>query len=210
MAPVTEVVPATLKRDADTAVMAAACASLGAQPGCGSGGTRTRRTLFISRDDIESHRAFEREAEVHAAVLGQLGRVLEAFETPFHVVLRTASTSEPAAVAAVLGGGNAAGVAVLAKAYFLPGNDELAEKEREMRVEAAFLDSFVCGAGFGAAGFTGEVAGGWSVEDDIEYWARGAGCSSSRSGGGRRSRLCGSSRPGDSGRWCLGSRGGRG
>ncbi|KAI1160450.1 hypothetical protein F5B18DRAFT_632436 [Nemania serpens] len=168
MTPVTEVVLVTLKRNADMGITAQAVASLGAQPGCL--GVRTWREhrdpekvhFVISWDDIQSHRAFERKTEVHRAVLGLLGEFMESFETPYHVALK------PTSPAAVLGG-DGSGVALLARAYF-PGGEAFADQERE-RVEAAF-DEFV--DGFGGAGFTGEVAGGWSYENDIEHRGEGS------------------------------------
>ncbi|KAI1113368.1 hypothetical protein F5Y14DRAFT_213333 [Nemania sp. NC0429] len=170
MAPLTEVVIVTLKRDADMKTMASACASLGAQPGCLA--VRTWRThrdpdkvhFFISWDDIKSHRAFEAKTEVHRSVLRQLGEVMTSYKTPYHLALK------PSSPAAVLGSGNS-GVVLLAEAYFPGGGsgERFAEHERE-KVSAAF-DEFV--DGFGGAGFTGQVAGGWSLEGDIEHAGEG-------------------------------------
>ncbi|KAI1186514.1 hypothetical protein F5B17DRAFT_359924 [Nemania serpens] len=182
--PVTEIVLVTLKRDADMGTMADACASLGAQPGCL--GVRTWREhrdpaqvhFVISWDDIQSHRAFERRIEVHRAVLGKLGEVMESFRPPYHVALRPAV----AGVAGVLGSGSGsgnAGVAVLVQAYFpgddgekLAGYESEGEREREREKVSAAFKTFV--DGFDGDGFTGEVAEGWSVEDDIEHLGEGS------------------------------------
>ncbi|KAI4869609.1 hypothetical protein F4820DRAFT_384667 [Hypoxylon rubiginosum] len=177
MAPVTEIILTPIKPDAPADVVASVLDAntqvLLAQPGC----LRVRRSpvhedpskmrLFVDWASLDQHRAFAADAAVYGPFRAKMGPIVDAGSgagprvPPHHA----AFTPFPPAVLDVQSSATRAGVTEVLHAYFAPDISEAQRSsvERTMREFVARVEPLAGG------GMTGEVALGWTVEDDVQF-----------------------------------------
>ncbi|KAI0538090.1 hypothetical protein GGR58DRAFT_469452 [Xylaria digitata] len=170
MTPATEVVLLTLTPNADYSLITKSAQILARQPGCLA--VRTSRLhqeldkvhYFIDWDSVDSHLAFARNKDVYVPFRELVGSVMAGYAPPYHV------SPSPCLSAVFDGDEMRNGVVMVGKAWF-PGGAEFTSEQMEDVAEA--FRTFTKALGDrGFAGFTGHVAGGWSLEDGIPYKGR--------------------------------------
>ncbi|KAI1770284.1 hypothetical protein F4818DRAFT_433579 [Hypoxylon cercidicola] len=173
MAPITEQILAPIKPDASedfvNSVLDSNTQTLLAQPGC----LRVRRSrvlenpnqmcLFVDWASIEDHQAFAANAAVYGPFRAHNGTVVDPDVPrvrPYHVSF----APFPPAVLDVENPGTKANVAELLHTYFPADIGEAQREEVEKTIRALAEE-----VGKLADGYTGEMALGWSVEDDVLF-----------------------------------------
>ncbi|KAI1769470.1 hypothetical protein GGR53DRAFT_461193 [Hypoxylon sp. FL1150] len=120
--------------------------------------------MFVDWEDLAQHAAFAANDAVYGPFRARMGPLVDFASPDFAPPYHAAFAAYPPPGLDVGAPGTRAGVAELTHAYFPAdvGDAERAEAERTVERFAADLKEV-------AEGFTGELALGWSVEDDIQF-----------------------------------------